>query len=167
MEDTINIEGLDRAAVLAALYNASRPLGMGFMHYDATPMSVEEARQLLGPEPVKSKYFDYLKGRVMKLEMGGTHINTRLYDRDNGPGAAAKVIADLRATNNTFSTTIQESHRIGVQSAVEQVREVMDTPTTEGVGEIGGLKVATINMGLDDVKDKLEPKVNKAAEENQ
>ncbi len=43
----ISINGLDKAAVLAALYNASRPQGMGFMHYDPKPMEVEEARTLL------------------------------------------------------------------------------------------------------------------------
>ena len=30
----IDLIGLDKAAVLAALYNASRPLGMGFVQYD-------------------------------------------------------------------------------------------------------------------------------------
>lgn len=28
----ISIEGLDKAAVLAALYNASHPQGLGFVH---------------------------------------------------------------------------------------------------------------------------------------
>lgn len=43
----INIADLDKAEVLAALYNASKPQGMGFMHYDPAPMGVEEARQHL------------------------------------------------------------------------------------------------------------------------
>ena len=39
----ISIEGLDKSKVLAALYNASRPQGMGFMQYDPNPMTEEEA----------------------------------------------------------------------------------------------------------------------------
>jgi hypothetical protein len=96
MSDSVNIEGLDRAAVLAALYNASRPLGMGFLHYDPKPMTVGEAREYLGAEPVTEAYFDYLKGRVMKVQMGGNSINTRLYDRDVGAGAGQRVIEGLR-----------------------------------------------------------------------
>lgn len=48
MSDKISLAGLDKAAVLAALYNASRPQGMGFMHYDPTPMTVKEASKILG-----------------------------------------------------------------------------------------------------------------------
>ena len=42
----ISLVGLDKAKILAALYNASRPLGMGFMQYDPAPMATEEARDL-------------------------------------------------------------------------------------------------------------------------
>lgn len=31
MSNTVNIEGLNKADVLAALYNASKPMGMGFL----------------------------------------------------------------------------------------------------------------------------------------
>ena len=52
----ISLIGLDKAAVLAALYNASKPVGMGFARYDPTPMTLEEARALLE----RDTYFDYL-----------------------------------------------------------------------------------------------------------
>lgn len=97
MDDVVDIAGLDRAAVLAALYNGSHQLGMGFMHSrGATGMTVEEAARLLEIE----QYFDYLHGRVMKigLPVGATTVRVGLYDRDNGRGAAARVIAALRAT---------------------------------------------------------------------
>jgi len=74
------------------LYNASHPLGMGFLHYDPKPMSVDEARELLK----RQTYFDYLKGRVMKVDLSGDTLETWLYDRDNGQGAAAEVINSLR-----------------------------------------------------------------------
>lgn len=98
----MDISGLDKAAVLAALYNASKAQGMGILHYEAEPMSVEQARQLIEAsspstpqDDVKvlyagrlSLYFDYLKGRVMKVDLSGDDLNTTLYNRDNGEGAA-------------------------------------------------------------------------------
>jgi hypothetical protein len=43
----VNIAGLDRAEIIAALYNASQPLGMGFLHYDPAPMMRDEAQAYL------------------------------------------------------------------------------------------------------------------------
>ena len=87
-----SLEGLDKAAVLAALYNASQPLGMGFLHFTPEDMTVQEAATLLE----KQTYFDYLKGRVMKIDLCGETLYTGLYNRDNGPGAAERVIEKLR-----------------------------------------------------------------------
>lgn len=91
--EVIDIGGLDKAAVLRALYTDARPQGMGFLHYDPKPMSVEEAQTLI---EVQGLYFDYLKGRVMKVNLAGDKLDPRLYDRDNGSGAAKKVIDFLR-----------------------------------------------------------------------
>ena len=84
----INLEGLDRAEILAALYNASKPQGLGVLHYDPSPMTRDEAEELL---KVRT-YFDYLKGRVMKIDLSGNELDTWGYDRDNGQGAAEKAI---------------------------------------------------------------------------
>ena len=43
----MNITGKNKAAILAALYNASKPLGLGHMHYDPTPMTEEDVEQLI------------------------------------------------------------------------------------------------------------------------
>lgn len=88
----ISIAGLSKAEVLAALYNRAQPLGMGFLHYDPKPMSIEEATEILK----SSEYFDYLKGRVMKVSLKNSTVDERLYDRDNGQGAFAEVITALR-----------------------------------------------------------------------
>jgi hypothetical protein len=88
----IDISGLDKGAVLAALYNASRPQGMGFLHYTPEDMTPEE-----GADFVRNyNYFDYLKGRVMKINLKTDELDPCLYDRDNGRGAAEAVIAKLR-----------------------------------------------------------------------
>ena len=92
MANTIDLTGLDKGAVLAALYNASRPLGLGFLDYNPTPMTAKEGTDLLQHQT----YFDYLKGRVMKIDLSDDTLNPWLYDRDNGQGAASHVIDTLR-----------------------------------------------------------------------
>lgn len=99
---TINIAGVDKAKILAALYNASHPQGMGFLHYTPDEMTQVEAEKIIaearerqstmtgGDTP--SIYFDYLKGRVLKIQLGGDTLRTDLYDRDNGPNAAFLVL---------------------------------------------------------------------------
>ena len=42
----IQLSGLNKADVLAALYNASKPQGMGFLQYDPKPMTRAEAEGL-------------------------------------------------------------------------------------------------------------------------
>jgi hypothetical protein len=91
LDETINIAHLDKADVLAALYNSAQPLGLGFLQYDPEPMTRDQAALILE----KQTYFDYLKGRVMKLDLEGDTGSTRWYDRDNGEGAAARAIASI------------------------------------------------------------------------
>ncbi len=87
----IDISKLNKGDVLATLYNNSQPLGLGFLHYDPKPMTKEEAEELLK----EHTYFDYLKGRVMKVDLKGDLLKTWLYDRDNGAGAAEHALRDL------------------------------------------------------------------------
>ncbi len=93
----MNIAGLDKAEVLAALYNGSRQQGMGFMRArGATGMTVEQAREEITKNP--QMYFDYLQGRVMKISLRDDELSTALYNRDNGQGAAEAIISSLRST---------------------------------------------------------------------
>jgi len=88
----IDISGLNKADVLAALYNASKPLGMGFLQYDPKPMDRAEAERLIE----RGSYVDYVGGRVMKVNLGGDMLDPWLYDRDNGDGAAARAISRIK-----------------------------------------------------------------------
>lgn len=81
---SINIAGMNKAEVLAKLYNASKVQGMGIFQATPEDMTTEEAEGLLK----ESTYFDYLKGRVMKIDLSENDLRTDLYDRDNGQGAA-------------------------------------------------------------------------------
>ena len=84
----IDIEGLDKGAVLAALVNNGSPIGMGSMHYrKVTP---EEARPLL------YGYIDYAFGVPIKATLGTDEFDEWGYDRDQGDGAAARAIDSIR-----------------------------------------------------------------------
>ena len=94
---SVSIEGLSKAEVLAALYNAAKPLGMGFLHYTPEQMTEAQASAVLASCKQDRLYFDYLDGRVMKVDLtNGGFFESALYDRDNGPGAAEQVINELR-----------------------------------------------------------------------
>lgn len=90
--ETISIAGLDKAELLVALYARSKVRGMGFLQARDAPLTVTEARQLL----VRSTRFDYLLGRVMKVDLSSDTLWPRLYDRDNGYGAAQEVVTKLQ-----------------------------------------------------------------------
>lgn len=87
----MDIKNYDKAEILAALYNASQPLGLGILHYEPQDMTVEEARGLLD----KTTWFDYLKGRVMKIDLSKDELYTGGYNRDNGKDAAENIIGKL------------------------------------------------------------------------
>lgn len=87
----ISLKDKDKAEVLASLYNNSKPQGYGVELYDPQPMTVEEARELLKSQT----FFDYLKGRVMKVNLAGDSFDTWLYDRDNGEGSAERALKNF------------------------------------------------------------------------
>lgn len=87
----IDISKLEKAQVLKALYDNSRPLGMGFLHFNPAPMPIETARDLVKDQ----SYFDYVQGRVLKSDLGRDLYESGLYDRDNGAGAALDAIQPL------------------------------------------------------------------------
>lgn len=91
--DIIDISGLDKGAVLAALYNASRVQGMGFLQAKSGEMTPEEGAEIIARMGL---YFDYLHGKVLKIDLAGDTLDPRLYDRDLGQGAAARAIEGLR-----------------------------------------------------------------------
>lgn len=158
MSELISLSGLTKAEVLCVLYNASKPLGMGFLHYNPFPMPMEEAEQLIAIQDPKRITFDYVKGRVMKIDLNGDDLDPRLYDRENGPGAAARAIDALRQTKTTNPDIVQEMHKSGIVDAARDVRRGMDKNLIKEVA--GG--VAVFSMGLSDVKDVLQPKVEEA-----
>jgi len=88
----IDISKMNKCEVLAKLFNASKAQGMGFLHPGhSLTMTSDQAEKYL--DDAGDGYFDYLNGRVMKVDISGDSLNPGLYDRDNGEGAAARALA--------------------------------------------------------------------------
>lgn len=94
---SVNITGLPKYAVVAALWNAARPQS----RLDVKPcMSETRAREVadwLMESKLPGDRLDWLDSRVMKVDIRGDSFDPCLYDRDNGgEGAAARAISTLR-----------------------------------------------------------------------
>ena len=154
---SIDLKGLDKAAVLAALYNASQPQGRGFFAYKSEPMSVEEAQKHLE----RTQDFDYLNGRVMKVDLSGDVLDEWLYDRDNGQGAAEAAISSLRATANVNNADIRRSHADRTISSAQRLQShIGESSSLDTEGEI-----PTVTLSYDNDQE-LKQKAAKAKEIN-
>lgn len=94
----MDITGIDKAEILAALYNNAKPQGIGHLNYKDIPMDKDIAEKLLKEQT----YFDYLKERVLKVDLSGDELNTVWYNRYNGKNAAENIIYKLRLKNETI-----------------------------------------------------------------
>ena len=170
----VSIIGLDKRAVLAALYNRAITGGMGFMHYNPTPMTVEQAGEILRSfDRITKKilfweiekrpankyiYFDYLGGRPMKVDLtSDEEFDAWQYDRPdyNGEGAAEDAIRTLRETGDVNPSDTQAVQFVGVLAAAEKVRANLNEESRWEGSSI-------LHLGLADVADKLGPKVDES-----
>lgn len=157
MAEKISLVGLDKAAVLAALYRAARPQGMGCLHYNPKPMTIEEAHDLIA-ERSQDLYFDYLDGRVMKVDLSGDELDHYSYDLDNGAGKAAMVIGQLRKDPCDVNTkSIQDAHLSGVREGAEASCAGMEQKQEQAMIEIDGVQAFLLPISFYNVKDKLAP----------
>lgn len=82
----IPIAGLDKAEVLLKLWKASKEQGISFM--GRLNVDLEACREALSQDA----YVDYLGGRVIKCDFSKDTLEPWGFDRDNGEGAAKRVI---------------------------------------------------------------------------
>lgn len=89
----ISIKHLSKAEALMRLFNNSKTQGMSQLayDYDGKDMSLKEAEIIISSGNLS---FDYLKGRIMKVNLSKDEFDPWLYDRDNGAGAALRAIGD-------------------------------------------------------------------------
>lgn len=88
----LDIKGIDKAKILAELYNAAKPSNTDGTNAEAKNMTVDEAAKLLK----KQKYFDTINGRIIQVDLRSDILDTYSYDRSNGEGEGYKVWKKLR-----------------------------------------------------------------------
>ncbi|KAK2765271.1 hypothetical protein FQN53_006925 [Emmonsiellopsis sp. PD_33] len=90
----VDIRGIPKRDLIRALWEKSKVAGFYTMCGLKPPLlDIEAAMNHVG---YSSGYFDYLDGRVMKCSLSRNEVNVGGYDRDNGSGAFASVVEDLR-----------------------------------------------------------------------
>jgi hypothetical protein len=95
----------------------------------------------------------------MKLDLSGAEeFNPRLYDRDNGPGAAQTAIDAVRASG-LDAIELRAAHEVGKQAAAETVKSCLHKATTFADG--------VMTLGLADVAEPLGEAVRKAEDHEQ
>ena len=96
----VNIEGLPKPRVLAALYNNSRAVGVGIYQYNPNhKMTYREAEKLLANKTT----YDLLFGRVMyiTIEPDTTELDNTLYDKYlNKDGHMERVINGIKKSKD-------------------------------------------------------------------
>lgn len=128
----VDIKGLDKARVLKALYDHSHAQGLGVLQASG-PITVEHCAELLE----KQTYFDYLYGRVLKVDLSGDEFDERLYDRDCGEGAAQRAVDSIKgapeggedaakeADGEKKEPTLEEQAEM-TKEAVHKIMEILD-----------------------------------------
>lgn len=125
VSNRISIADLDKAALLAALYNGSKPQGFGFLQFSDESMSVEEAQSILNKGQT---YFDYLQGRVMKIDLSGDEVDPWGYDRDNGAGAVQQIVSELRQSGEVNTEMIERRHLQNTHEAALELSQTLYSP---------------------------------------
>lgn len=105
----IDISNKDIDEVIAALYNASCPVGVGFMEYDPDTWDASFAHFYL--EKFKDEimdeegniYIKYILGRPLNIIIQNGLINVQGYDNDNEQGLAKRVIRTIPDKKNKRS----------------------------------------------------------------
>ena len=98
--DVIDISNKDRNEVLAALYNASTPIGGGFMEYDPTPWTKEIAQiyfeEFGKPNSNGVIVFKWIMGRPLNCKFINNLVYVEGYNNDNEWGLAQRAISTCK-----------------------------------------------------------------------
>lgn len=90
MADSVDITGVDKRALLRALWENSAPASF-FAHSGVPPPAWDDKKV---PDPLT--HVDYHQGRCIKVDFSGSTINPAMYDRDMGQGSVARIVAALK-----------------------------------------------------------------------
>ncbi len=95
MQNMINIEGISKAEILSALFNAAAKSKDEPDGYNAAEwLNVATAEGFF--EQTNQTYFGTFHGRIMSISLADKDIlKTSNYDKYNGPGAARLALSAL------------------------------------------------------------------------
>ena len=83
MENMIDVTDIPTINLVKAAFNLSKPVGMGFLHYEPGDMPDEMAQDYINSDG--SVYMDYVQGRQCKFHVkindGKKYIRDTWYDR--------------------------------------------------------------------------------------
>lgn len=159
-QSRVDISGLDKAAVLAALYNGSAPIGLSFSVYRPGSLDIEAMRRkmksrkaeigrveeanspdLKNPPSLKEEWvrrigkgeysFDLMNGRPLHISVAEDSFNPDEYDKRFGKGAAQRIIDILRITGQEAASAIEEIHS---SHLVAEAKKLIATPPGKYTG---------------------------------
>ncbi len=114
----ISIAGLDKVPVLRALYNAAIPTVLTMPNAPIL-LTAEEAKAHIA---INDGHIDFVRGRLIGVDLSGDDIDPILYDKYNDlPGSADSVINALRAIGDpecsqiTSLQVLAAANRVAVQ----------------------------------------------------
>lgn len=89
--NVIDITGIDKAELIAALYNASKTVGNSFLGKKILHMTPEHAQKY-----VNLKRLDYLEGHLMKIDISQPMMSYEAYETAAGSGTVWAIVTNLR-----------------------------------------------------------------------
>lgn len=96
-EEVLDISDKDKYEVLAALYNASTPVGMGFSEYNPLSWNKEFAQmyyeQFGEPDDEGNVRFKYILGRPVHVTFKGNLLYVAAYNYDTEDGLAQRAVS--------------------------------------------------------------------------
>lgn len=104
-----NIKDLDKAELLAKLYNDAQHIGLDADH---RYMTLEDAQEVIDEAGLS---FDTLGGRAIHMDLSGDEIDTTLYNQMNGHAAAESAVETVRQRGYAADD-------VALEEAVEELR---------------------------------------------
>ena len=134
--NNINIKGLSKAEILVAMYNSSKPLGAGFLDPDYNSILTLEKAEMLYHQ--SHGRFDYVQGRLIKVNLLSDHVNPCAYDRDNGEGALAACVEAVRS-GTSVSLKVYEKPS-DLDDKMKRSFKIMSFPRVTPISPFGHVK---------------------------
>ena len=101
-ENMLNVTNVDLKRFVKEVYNLSKPVGMGFLHYQPGELTDAEASQIVNTKPLYGKALlslDYIKGRACKMTVfednGQRWINNDWFDHSASDLAKLREVCEF------------------------------------------------------------------------